>query len=435
MSRPGDSAERAADHASHELLAGRPARLVPGSEPFGIYRQSNAPDAAGTDARALVRAWLEKHEFAPPVEQPEPDEAKDPKPDEGEPPKPDERKQPELHVLLNGEDMTLSRAVQLAAGDPALHQPADLVKEVIVAALAGPAPTPGGLFGGPIIGPGNSVPGIPAPLFRPTLTGGRDPVIGKAIDLGEIDRWLDAHDFYQPSIPDPRGARVVLDGRDTTIEEVADRAMAIVGSAGPIKVAFVTRQEVLVHLRQRYVAAPGAPATQIVLGYTLGPKALQAVTPAPDPNNPLRTQHQFSFTITRTHHDSDSPGLESSFQGSVTINDAGEIVNIQAGGQEAVVAPLLGGWIQISGFLQVMASANWSKTATGTATVSPAVQAAVGGQILVTPKTRPVRMFNGHVALGAPQFGLQGMGSVQESSQGPQAGATVGLVINIQFSL
>ena len=82
-----------------------------------------------------------------------------------------------------------------------------------------------------------------------------------------------------------------------------------------------------------------------------------------------------------------------------------------------------------------MASANWSKTATGTATVSPAVQAAVGGQILVTPKTRPVRMFNGHVALGAPQFGLQGMGSGQESSQGPQAGATVGLVINIQFSL
>ena len=418
VSKPGDPSERVADHAADALLAGRHARLAPGSEPLAIHRQAvvdQSRAASGADATALVRAWLEQHQFAPPEQQP----------DEGE-----------QHVLLNGEDMTLSQAVQLAVDDQALHQPAEVVKAVLVAALARPRPFPGSLLGAPILGPGNLVPGIPSSVLGPTPTGGIDPVIGKMVDLGTIDDWLQSHHFSPPEIRDPLGDRVVLDGHDTTIEEVADRAWAIVGGAGPIWVAFVTRQEILVHLRQKYVAARGGPSTQIVLGYTLVPQATQ-FAPS-DPNNPLRTQHQFSFTITRQHHAGDSPGLETSFQGSVTINDAGEPVNIQAGGQEAIVAPLLRGWIQVSGFAQVMASANWSRSASGSLTVSPAVQASLGGQILLTPNLRgvtPVTILDGHVQVGGPQLGVQVLGGLQASSQGVQPGASIGLVLNLPFSL
>jgi Domain of unknown function (DUF4157) len=376
---------------------------------MAAYLQRDDGQARQTP-EALIRQWLEQHQFAPPERQP----------DEGE-----------RHVLLNGQDMALSDAVRLV-GD-ALHQPADMVRSVILAALAGP--TLLSLPGVAVVGPGNLVPGLPSSALGPTATGGISPVLGKMIDLQTIDEWLDVHHFYQPSVPDPQGDKVMLDGRETTIEATADRALAVVGGGGPIRVAFVTRQDVLIHLRQRYVAAPTGPTTQLIVGYTLVPQALQAVTPAPDPRNPLRTQHQFAFTMTRTHHASDQPGLESSLQGSVTINDAGDIVNLQAGGQEALVAPLLSGWMQISGFVQIMGSANWSRTATGSMEVAPAVQAAVGGQVLVTPQTQPVRLFNGRAALGAPQVGLQAMGTGQVSSQGPQAGATVGLVINIPFSL
>ena len=363
VSRPSDPAEREADRAAVALLAGRRAHLAPGSEPFAIHRQANSRSAgaSGAEAEGLIRRWLEGHQLAPPEQQP----------DEGE-----------QHVLLNGEDMPVSKAAQLAAG--ALQQPAEVVRGVIVATLARPRPFPGTLRGAAIIGPGNSAPGIPSPLLELTPTGGVSPVIGKMVDLETIDQWLDTHGFSPPEIRDPLGDRVVLDGRDTTIEEVADRAWAIAGG----RVSFLTRQDVLVHLRQKYVAARGGPGTQIVFGYTLVPSILQAVTPAPDRYNPLGNQHQFSFTITRAHHAGDSPGRETSFQGSVTFDDSGNLVNLQAGGQEAVVAPLLRGWIQVSAFVQIMASANWSRSASGSAAISPAIQAAAGGQVLVTPNFR-----------------------------------------------
>src|SRR5262249_7454666 len=138
------------------------------------------------------------------------------------------------------------------------------------------------------------------------------------------------------------------------------------------------------------------------------------------------------------HHAGDSPGRETSVQGSVAINDAGDIVSLQAGGQEAVVLPLLRGWIQVSGFVQVMASANWSKSASGSSVISPAIPGAVGGQVLITPNFRggPFSFLNGHVQVGAQVTagGLftAGVGGSPSSAQGV---ATGGLVLNIPFNL
>src|SRR5216684_3922805 len=130
---------------------------------------------------------------------------------------------------------------------------------------------------------------------------------------------------------------------------------------------------------------PAPPKKQIIIGYALIPKGLQGVAPI-DPLNPLRTLHQFSFTITRPRHPPYTGGWEDSIQGSVTFDEHGKIFNIQAGVQEALVSkPLLEGWIQASGFVQLMVSANWSKTVSGQTVMVPAVQGAVGGQILVTP--------------------------------------------------
>ncbi len=359
-----------------------------------------------------VRQWLEAHQFAPPEQQPA----------EGE-----------RHVLLNGQDMSITDASQLAIAGT--HQPPELVRSIITAAVTRSViPS---LTGSPIIGLGNEIPGLSPSLFNRSGIGGIDPILGKSLDFQTIDQWLDDHHFYQLTIPDPTGDRVMFDGQQTTIEALADRALAIVGGggAGSIRVSYVNRQDVLIHLRQKYVSAPSGPGWQMVMGYTLVPAFSQTATPI-DPSNPLQTQHQFSFTITRAHHDSNSPGLETSFQGSVTIDNSGNIVNLQTGVQEALVRSLLGGWIQVSGFVQVMASANWGRTASGTATVTPAIQAAAGAQILLTPPLyRQVRMLNGHVALGSPQVGLQVLGSVQGTSQGPQVGASVGLVINIPFNL
>ena len=46
---------------------------------------------------------------------------------------------------------------------------------------------------------------------------------------------------------------------------------------------------------------PAIPKKQIIIGYTLIPKGLQGVATI-DPQNPLSTLHQFSFTITRPRH-------------------------------------------------------------------------------------------------------------------------------------
>jgi hypothetical protein len=362
-----------------------------------------APVAAPAVAPEVrIRQWLDQHQFAPPEKQPA-----------GE--------KEERHVLLNGEEMTVSEAVKLAA--TALSVPPELVNSVITNSLAAPIAT--SAAGLPFIGPKNELPGI-------SLTGTRDafgvnPAITKTVEISTIDDFLTAHNFTPPEIRDPTGDRVLLDGQPTTVEEVADQALAALGQYPMLK-----RTDVITHIRQKYVAARGGPGNQIVLGYTLVPAGTQFVGGPPDPRNAIRTQHQFSFTITRQHHANDSPGFESSFQGSVTLTDQG-ILNVQAGGQEAIVKPLLQGWIQVSGLIQVMASENWSKSASGTTVISPAVQATGGGQILLTPTFRSgdYTFLNGHV-----QLGIQVLGGVQESAAaGPVGVVNAGLVLNIPFSL
>jgi hypothetical protein len=177
---------------------------------------------------------------------------------------------------------------------------------------------------------------------------------------------------------------------------------------------------------------PAPPKKQIIIGYTLIPKGLQAVAPI-DPANPLRTLHQFSFTITRPRHPPYAGGPEDSIQGSVTFDEQGKIFNIQAGVQEALVSkPLLEGWIQASGFVQLMVSANWSKTISGQTVMVPAVQGAVGGQILVTP---PYKILGAQV-----QIGIQGMGTANlpavpppaaPFAPGPSVGAQGAVIVNV----
>jgi hypothetical protein len=127
------------------------------------------------------------------------------------------------------------------------------------------------------------------------------------------------------------------------------------------------------------------------------------------------------------------------------LDDSGQILNIQTGGQVAYVIPLLSNWIQISSFAQIMASVNWNRPITGAATVSPAVQAAVGAQILLTPPSPPlythVSMFNRHIAFGVPQVGVQVMGTLQEGIptsgpfQTPQVGGSVGFLLNVPWDI
>ena len=177
---------------------------------------------------------------------------------------------------------------------------------------------------------------------------------------------------------------------------------------------------------------PAPPKTQIIIGYTLIPKGLQGVSPI-DPNNPLSTLHQFSFTITRPRHAPYSGGPEDSLQGSVTLNDQGKVVNIQAGAQEALVSkPLLEGWIQASAFVQLMVSANWSQTASGSTVMVPVVQGAVGAQILVTP---PFKILGAQVQIGIQAQGTANLPAVPPYAApfapGPSVGAQGGIVINV----
>lgn len=177
---------------------------------------------------------------------------------------------------------------------------------------------------------------------------------------------------------------------------------------------------------------PAPPKTQIIIGYTLIPKGLQGVAPI-DPLNPLSTLHQFSFTITRPRHPPYAGGPEDSLQGSVTIDEHGKIFNIQALAQEALVSkPLLEGWIQASGFVQLMVTAQWSKAVSGQTVMVPMVQGAVGGQILVTP---PYKILDAQV-----QIGIQGMGTANlpagppqaaPFAPGPSVGVQTGIVINV----
>jgi hypothetical protein len=384
------------------LIQRAPDPAVPAAPPAAAPAPpAVAPATPAVAPDAQIRQWLDLHQFAPPVKQPE---------------KPED----ERHVLLNGEDMTISSAVQLAVA--ALQQPPELVSSVITALLAKPIAT--SASGLPFIGPNNETAGIN--LAGPRDAFGINPAISRTIELSSIDDFLTAHGFATPEVRDPTATRVLLDGKITSVDEVAARALAILGQYPTLK-----KDDVVAHIRQKYVAARGGAGWQLVFGYTLVPKFAQYVGGTPDPLNPLRDQHQFSFTVTRQHHANDSPGFETSLQGSVTLTDHG-IQNVQAGGQEAIVKPLLDGWIQVSGLIQVMASENWSKSASGSTVISPAVQATGGGQILLTPTFRSgdYTFINGHA-----QLGLQVLGGTQTSSSGTVGVFNAGLVLNIPFPL
>lgn len=66
------------------------------------------------------------------------------------------------------------------------------------------------------------------------------------------------------------------DQPDAETMRILRRVLTVVGGGGAIKVAFVPRQDVLIHLRQRYVATPTGPTTQLIVGYILVPQALQS---------------------------------------------------------------------------------------------------------------------------------------------------------------
>ncbi len=298
-----------------------------------------------------------------------------------------------------------------------------------------PARSRPGPLDAPFVGRGNTVPGIP---YDFGLHGGVSIELRKALDLGTIDSWLDEHGFRTPDVRDPTGATAVLDEHVVTMDQVLDRVMQLyrADGLGGLNMSYLTRQEILDHLRQHYVATRGGPGNQIVFGYTLVPSALQFTTAPPDALNPTRTQHQFSFTITRQHHANDSPGLESSFQGAVTFDSTGSIANVQAGGQEAIVRPLLDGWFQVSGFVQLMIAANWSRTARGSTVITevvPTAQLGVGGQLLLTPNPHSGQFafLRGHVQVGVQ---VVGAGTTPLDRSGPPSlGLTGGLILNIPF--
>jgi Domain of unknown function (DUF4157) len=458
VSDPSEPLERNADRIANRVM-GAPAPETLPVQPIGSLGQAQLarqaadpasapapPPGAAAPAAApaptpetLILQWLDQHQFAPPKQSDAvspanpsgsaasanpPSAPATPGAPPGAPAAPaapaDVLAEP--HVLLNGEEMTVSNAVKLAAADPDLKQPPELIASVIKAQLAKPfAQTAAGL---PFIGPGNAVPGIN--LAGPRDAFGINPAIAKTVEFSTIDDFLNQHGFDVPAVRDPTGSKAILDGKDTTVDDIANLAYATLGQYPSLN-----KSDVVTYLRQKYVDKRGMAGTQIILGYMLVPKPLQYLGGPTDPKNPLRTQQQFSFTITRQHHASDSPGLETSFQGTVTLSDQG-IMNVQAGGQEAIVTPLLNGWIQVSGLLQVMASENWSKSASGTTVISPALQAMGGGQVLVTPQIRsgPFKFLTGNV-----QLGVQALGGTQFTSSGAVGVANAGLVLNIPFSL
>jgi hypothetical protein len=411
MSRPGDSGELAADRAADLLVAGRRADLA--AEPVGVQRQEAGKTPTERDKAnglskvkvgdvgpgagdiVLIRNWMEKHQFAQPENQ---------------------QTGGEKHVLLNGEEMTTSAAVKLAVDE--LKKPQDLIRTTMMAQLSPPAPVSYGLA--TFVGPGNRVPGLK--LMPQTWED--NLAIRKANELTEVDEWLDKHGFTAPEVRDPTGDKVVVDGQDTTVESVADRVSQALGPYPALK-----RQEVLTHLRQKYVVSRGGHTTQVAFGYTLTPKLFQAATA---PGSPT-TQHQFSFQITRAHHQNDDSGFETSFQGSVTFDNDWNILNVQGTAQEAFVKPLLRGWIQVSGLAQLTAAENWNRSYSGSATSTWGVQAAVGAQALITPNFRggPLSFLTGHLQVGVQVLGTAG---VSGSTSGVTFGGTGGAVINIPFS-
>ncbi len=365
---------------------------------------SQAPSAV--DPATLIGQWLDKHQFAPPATQPD---------GAGQPAEPGKDNPPELHVLLNAEDMELPDAVKLAVAD--LKQPEALVRSTILAKLK-PNP-PRGLNDLPVVGPANEVPGVHLGPPSPETTRALLPVI----EMSTIDTWLTNHKFgraaEKPGENDTPGSKASLDGNDLKLEDIADRALLILG-----QYPAVTRDQVIAHLRQKYVAAPKPDAnTQIIVGYTVLLKPLQAVP------GPKTTQHQFSFTLTKAHHDSDSGGFETSFQGTLVVDEHWKPLNVSGVVQEALVKSILGGWIQVSGLAQAGAAVNFANTFSGTTKVTASWQFAGGVQVLVTPT---FKCLGGHF-----QIGVQALGGVQSDPQDGHAtpGASLGGVVNVPFDV
>jgi hypothetical protein len=327
------------------------------------------------DPETAVKQWLDQHQFAPPEKQP----------DKGE-----------QHVLLQGQEVTLSAAVKTTAAET--KQPADLVQRVIVAALN--QPPPASIATRPLVGPGNQIPGL-----NPNDPGQQMAIL-KASEIKTVDDWLGEHSFGVPDDPDPEGVKATLDGAETTIDHVVDLVMSVLGNNEPgIKASALNRADVMAHLRQKYASARNtkdkAPGTQIQVQYQLVPKGLQAAPGA------KVTQHQFTFSVVFQHGDANHVGgLDvTPAQGVVVLDNDGNIVSLQAGAQAAYVQPLLGGWIQVSGLAQVMATVNWNRSVNSKTTISGGWQAVAGGQIMVSPiiKSGAFKFLSGHVQIG-PQI-------------------------------
>lgn len=342
------------------------------------------PAPAAVDPAVVIKAWLNKHQFAPPAAQP---------------------LSGDKHVLLNGQDMSINDAVSAAHNDPDLKQPDDKVKDVINRLLnpASPMPVPGL----PFIGPGNQVPGVPLMDNRAVM---------RMVELEDLDKWLDDGTFMKPNKSDDTGAAAEFEGKKTTVDEIAAKFKAM-GRA-----PYLTDDEVLYRVRQRYVVAKAAPATQVVLGYTFIPSK------QPTTGDPITNQHQISFTITRAYHADNQAGPEISAQGAFTYDsDKKAITNFQGGLQGAYAIPLLGQWVQASGLVQLMGVGNFDPVK-GTL-ASGAVQLGAGAQVLITPNFEDDSKWK---FLNRLQLGLQAVGSGQIDSQGgPSAAAQAGFVLNI----
>jgi hypothetical protein len=347
------------------------------------------------DPEAIVRKYLDDHQFAPPEQQPD---------------------GAEQHVLLNGRDLKLSEAEKQVAA--ATKQPADLVHRVLTTALGAPK-TPDWSFN-PLRGPGNELPGIHPSSTDPAL----QRQLAKANELQTLDAWLVGHGFEAPNDSDPDAKKALFDGQDTTIDVVADKAMKVLGNSGApggLQMAYLTKDGVVTHLRQKYARSrtrkDNSHLPQIQVQYLGTPKATQAA-----PGN-LTDTHQFTFQVVFQHGDSNNKaGFDLTAPSvSVTFDSAGNVVQAGAGAQGAWAKPLLGGWLQAAGFVQGNATVDFTKDIKGNTVLGSAgFQAVGGGQIALAPvlaDTSKFAFLSGHV-----QFGIQVQGGIQDKFSGPQKG-------------
>ena len=370
-----------------------------------VQRQATPPSATHSTPQQRIHQWLEEHQFAPAVTH-----------TPGE----------EVHVLLNGQNMSLTDAVALVVHE--LNLATAVVRPVVEAAAHIDVPL--SERDSARVGPGNEVPGLP---YDPQTPADRRRV-DIAIELNRVDELLADNHFLQLSIPDQHGAVAQLNGQELPMTPLMDRILAELGPHT------ITRQSLAYHLRQRYENAPQAPSRQLILGYTLLPQSLQSVSTG----NPTTLQHQFSLTGTFAHHTSTDAGAETSVQGNVTIDTSRNVTNIQAVVQEAIVLNQLHNWVQLSAFVQGVVGVAFTQTATSTAAI-PFGQLGVGLQVLVNlfPDKIRVDFIPRRFSFSAPQIGAQITGSgaltFPSSTTGtavvPQATGSVNFILNVPFNI